>query len=59
MKYEDKEKINTLEKRFDLIGKFITNSKMLEEEEKENLIFSIKYIIYIILKYANITKGNL
>ena len=60
MRKNEKRKIEDIQKRYSILEKFINNSKMLEnQEEKDNLIFSIKYIIYIILKYSNKTKGNL
>lgn len=59
MNHIDKKQISDIEKRFDIFEKFINNSKMLKNEEKTELLYSLRYIIYIILKYKNSTKGNL
>lgn len=46
-------KIALVEERVPIFEKLIEDSKILDSEEKENLIFSIKYIFHIISKYKN------
>jgi hypothetical protein len=45
-------KINDIEKQFSVIEKLINANKTLTEEEKEELIYSVRYIIKIIYKYV-------
>ena len=60
MKKQHIKKIEVIEKqRLPIFEKLITNSKVLNKEEKENLLFSIKYIIHIIVKYKNINGSDI
>jgi len=52
-------KIEAIEKQYQLLDRFINKSKLLNKEEIDNLTYSIKYILYIILKYSTNNKGRL
>lgn len=52
-------KVSELEDKISIIETMIIKNKVLSDEEKENLIYSIKYIISIILKYKTLSKWEL
>ena len=58
MNFTTRKKITDIENRFTTLERFINRSKNLETEEKEQLIYSIDYILYIIIKLS-INKGKL
>ena len=52
-------KVSELEDKISIIETLISKNKVLADDEKENLIYSIKYIISIILKYKTLSKWEL
>lgn len=52
--------IGDIEKEYGIFELWISKNKLLEDEEKLQLIHSIEYIIFIILKYSklSIKKGK-
>lgn len=52
--------IEDIEKEYGIFELWISKNKLLEDEEKLQLIHSIEYIIFIILKYSklSIKKGK-
>jgi hypothetical protein len=60
MKKQHIKKIEVIEnERLPIFEHLISTSKILNQEEKENLLFSIKYIIHIIIKYKNINGSDI
>ena len=53
MRKRDLKKIGIIEDKLQSIEKLVKENQVLDIEEKDNLIFSLKYIIHIILKYDN------
>ena len=58
MNFTTQKKITDIENRFTTLERFINRSKNLDTEEKEQLIYAIDYILYIIIKLSAF-KGKL
>lgn len=58
MRKYDVKSINKIKDKIPTFETIINDSEILEKEEKENLIFSLKYILHILMKYKGITKGR-
>ena len=58
MNFTTQKKISDIENKFTTLERFINRSKNLDTEEKEQLVYSIDYILYIIIKLA-VFKGKL
>ena len=58
MNFTTQKKISDIENKFTTLERFINRSKNLDTEEKEQLIYAIDYILYIIIKLA-VNKGKL
>jgi len=58
MNFTTQKKITDIENKFTTLERFINRSKNLETEEKEQLIYAIDYILYIIIKLS-VNKGKL
>lgn len=53
------EQIEKIKKTHTLLEKAINKSKMIEDEDKEELLYSINFILYVVQKYLKFTKGGL
>ena len=58
MNFTTQKKISDIENKFTTLERFINRSKNLEQEEKEQLIYAIDYILYIVIKLS-VNKGKL
>ena len=58
MNFTTQKKISDIENKFTTLERFINRSKNLDTEEKEQLIYAIDYILYIIIKLS-VNKGKL
>lgn len=53
------EEIEKIKKSHSRIAKAIEKSKMIDNEDKDELLYSINFILYIVNKYINTTRGGL